>query len=1135
MKRVTLGIGRKAKLVALGLPLYLATVAVAQPTTMPADEAQDESLKEGITFRIYQIDLDLEKIPTLVDGQTPNFDELRPAVNFEGDDFQGIGPSLLSTATGFLKIDEPGEYVLQLESDDGSRALLDGSIVVDHDGTHGVTAKQSQPLSLEAGLHELRVEHFDHAGGRELRLSWKKPGSDEFELVPSSALLTEADPTRVTSPGPKNIVYDTLPGDKRPLESVHPGWEVTTIRPEGFQPMVGAMTFLPDGRLIVGTFAPLQRDEQTLPDIDSKEPDKLHALTGVDGDPANITAEIVADGLYEPMGACVVDGELYVAHRKAITKLTDTDGDGFFETHEDVAGGWEGWNYHQFAMGLEEKDGKLYTALSTSMAPPGWEGMGTNAGPNGPMRGALVEVDLSSHNARVVAGGFRTPNGLGIGPDGNIFYLDNQGTWMSTSQLAEVLPGRFYGHYSRTNFVPKLADRYPDGGYPSALMDRPRTPAAVEFVQNEVSNSPTQLQMIKDGPYAGQMLVGELTGGGVRRVFLEKINGQWQGAIFRFTQGLESGVNRMVFGPDGSLYVGGIGALGNWNWKQTKFGLQRLSPTGEDVFEIESVSATHDGFLVTFTKPVDTDWLADTENYEAKDWYYTHTAEYGGPKRDTRDLTVSKAEPFGDGRSVRLVIDDLKPGRVVYLHTNPKSEGDVDIWSTEAWYTLNAIPPREPAKKATLAGMDIDPSEQGVGVGVFPPAGAVPLLNASADVHFKPRDGLNENQGRTPEQIMEMPGYDEMGRGSLESRAVFGDARYHLEFYSPAGGEGQMAGNSGVYLQNLYELQILNSGPDAELAPDGVGAIYKKKLPDVNAALGADQWQAYDIWMRAARFENGKKTANARVTVYLNGQLIHDDVEIDGATGWRGDNPEPGTTAEGSNIQVGPLFLDDHGSDANGPVRFRNIWVTSLDAADYDAGDWQTLLDGDSMDGWQIRGGQATYDLKDTEDGTVVVGTTAPNTPNTFLTSEKEYGDFELIYEARVDPNLNSGVQIRSAVRGGYDQRDGALVGYQIELDPSDRLYTAGIYDEQRRGWLHSLIDAPYARRAFKPGDWNEIRVVATGPTVRTWINGVPAAEIFDAMDAKGHIGLQVHGVGDNSDPMTVEWRNLRIRELSAK
>src|SRR5262249_33296717 len=234
-------------------------------------------------------------------------------------------------------------------------------------------------------------------------------------------LRAERDLTRVTSPGFKKIDDGRRPGDGKPVEGVHPAWKVTTIRPQGFEPMVGAMCFASDGRLIVGSFKPLQRDDRTLPDINSKQPDKLFAVNGATGDPKDIKVSVCADGLYEPLGLCAVGDDLYVSHRKEVTRLIDKDHDGFYETHETVADGSEGWNYHHVCMRLAQREDKLHASLSTAMAPPPWEGLGTNAAPNGPMRGGVLEIDLSSNTGHIIAGGLRAPNGIGLGPGDSLF------------------------------------------------------------------------------------------------------------------------------------------------------------------------------------------------------------------------------------------------------------------------------------------------------------------------------------------------------------------------------------------------------------------------------------------------------------------------------------------------------------------------------------------------------------------------------------------------------------------------------------------------------------------------------------------------------------------------------------------
>lgn len=190
-------------------------------------------------------------------------------------------------------------------------------------------------------------------------------------------------------------------------------------------------------------------------------------------------------------------------------------------------------------------------------------------------------------------------------------------------------------------------------------------------------------------------------------------------------------------------------------------------------------------------------------------------------------------------------------------------------------------------------------------------------------------------------------------------------------------------------------------------------------------------------------------------------------------------------------------------------------------------GDWRPLLDGESLDGWVQRGGQAAYRV---EDGTIV-GTTRPATPNSFLCTERHYADFELEYAFKVDPQLNSGVQIRSNSRPEY--KDGRVHGYQVEIDPSQRAWTGGLYEEGRRGWLYNLRHNPPARRAFRQGEWNAVRVRAVGPSIRTWLNGVPAAHVIDSKTTSGFIGLQVHST-KSEEPLEVRWRDLRIRELES-
>ncbi len=1118
------------------LLLLVLTGAVAAPA------AENEP---GVGIQVWQVPDGLEDVPRIAPNQTPNFEQVFETVAFGADApwAASVAPGRMLKLTAAVRGDEIGTYPLRVSGGGALRLQIWGQIRGETRVGEGKPIV-SRLTYRSKNFVKLWVEQYVPAGADpSLRLEWKAPGTQEWVPVPARAFRTPFDPTRVTSPGLKRLTNSRRPGDGKPVQGVHPSYTLSTIRPPASEPSVGAMAFTPDGRLILGTFKPVQRGGNALPDIDSKQPDRLYELKNPTGDDPD-THELVpvAQGLYEPSGLCAVGDAIYVSQRRAVTRLTDTDGDGFYETHHDVASGWEGWNYHQFTFGLEHRDGKLYAALSTAMAPPDWEGMDSNAGPNGPMRGTMLEIDLATETARVLAGGLRTPNTVALGPGGDLFYADNQGTWFPASVLSHVQDGRFYGHFNRTNPVPKLADRYPRGGHPSAFSDELRSPPVVYLPQNEFINSPTKALLIEEGRFAGQMLLGEITSGGIRRVFLEKVNGQWQGAAFRFTQGLESGVNRLAWGPDGALYIGGIGASGGWAWNNTKFGLQRLEPNGRDTFEIDTVSATPEGFHYRFTDAVDAGWLADPAHYAAEQWGYAPSHHYGGVKTDHQTLTVTRATPDADGRGVRIVVPGLKTGRCVYLRAAPTSVAGEELWSTEAYYTLNQRPAAQPVAGATLNGVEVvrpgDP-DAAVGLGVLPPANAVTLIGRSYQgLMYRSKD---EPRGIATQGAVDAAALAAVGetrgielpieRGDLRTATEFGDHRLHVEWNTPESIDGEYprpVGNSGVYLQGIYEIQIhgMPAGR-AGLGVQGAGAIYTFKEPDAHVTTGPNTWQSYDIWFRAARFSpQGEKLEDARVTVYWNGVLVHHDVALPPGTGGgarRGEKLQPGQT-----VHRGPVVLQAHSRLAKGPVRLRNVWAAPLDDPDDAArvaGPAQPLFDGQTLDGWAPRGGDGAFAV---EDG-AIVGT--PGGAPTFLMTERSFTDFELSYEVRVEGGLNSGVQIRSRVAGGFGQRGGKVRGLQVEVDPSARRYSGGVLDHGGRGWLNPLIEKPYARRAWRAGEWNRVDVAARGPLIRTWVNGVPAARLMDARDASGRIGLEVPAAkGDGAG--RVRFRGLKLREI---
>lgn len=186
---------------------------------------------------------------------------------------------------------------------------------------------------------------------------------------------------------------------------------------------------------------------------------------------------------------------------------------------------------------------------------------------------------------------------------------------------------------------------------------------------------------------------------------------------------------------------------------------------------------------------------------------------------------------------------------------------------------------------------------------------------------------------------------------------------------------------------------------------------------------------------------------------------------------------------------------------------------------------WKTLFDGESLQGWVQRGGKARYTAEDGQ----IIGTTVFRTPNSFLCTKATYSDFILEVEFKVAATLNSGIQIRSSSYPEY--RRGVVHGYQIEIDPSERSWTGGIYEESLRGWLYPLDDNIEAQKAFKQQQWNRFRIEAMGDTIKTWVNDVPTAHFVDEMTREGFIALQVHGIGKNKEKQgqTVRWRNIRI------
>ena len=449
------------------------------------------------------------------------------------------------------------------------------------------------------------------------------------------------------------------PGFGAPLEGLHPSYDVQTIHNNNFRPRVGGLAFMPDGRLLVTTWDTVGG---------------VYLLDNVtSGDTNKINVKRIASGLAEPLGIEVVNGEIFVLQKQELTQLIDDNGDDIIDEYRTICNSWGvTGDFHEFAFGLVYKDGYFYATLSMAMRLMAHEKQKQD-------RGRAIKISRDG-SYEWICYGLRTPNGICKGPDDEIFITDNQGEWVPSNKLIHIKKNEYHGM------------RW---GYLDSIHEPPAVALpAVYLPEDEIGNSPSEPVLIHDGPYKGQMLHGDVSYGGIQRDFIEKINGEYQGCVFRFTQGLEAGVNRMRWGPDGALYLGGVGMVGGWSWKEKQYGLQRLKYNGKPVFEMFGVHALPDGFDIELTEPLNDSIQITPGDLLVQQWWYLPTPDYGGPKKDLEQLKISGIKISQDRKHISIKLPGMKEKRVVYIRLPEKlkSSGGRGLWSGETWYTLNKIP-----------------------------------------------------------------------------------------------------------------------------------------------------------------------------------------------------------------------------------------------------------------------------------------------------------------------------------------------------------------------------------------------------------------------------------------------------------
>lgn len=506
------------------------------------------------------------------------------------------------------------------------------------------------------------------------------------------------------------------------LENLYPDQEVSL--------KISAMAFSGDD-LYVTVFTP---DRQNKAPFLEGEIFKVTGLIG-NSDRSEIKAHRLMGGLYEPTAIAVVEGKIYVGEKDKISRLEDRNEDGLYTKEEKVVliDGISQPNFHTYTIGfgVVERDDGVFLAgnLSTSIRLGGSREFNVTVNPKtkrgstfllGPITGSETakSVDIS-----YVAGGYRTPNGFGVGTKGEMIVIDNQGVFNPSNEFIRVQSGAFYGHYLMKREDSNIAAFQPDDVDSVTDGSRYQTPPTVHLPQGLVNRSPSQPIVLKglSGPlsvYNGQWLFGDVTRGRLNRVFLEQVEGVWQGAVFLHSgghdpkgeKGFTAGPNRIVEGPDGNYYLGHIGDGGLWRFLPRKgekpkplHGLQRLSPKKADELpadfnEMVAIRDLPGGLEVEFFKKL-TESDLKKASFSLKQWTYIPTKGYGGRNVATEELKVESVELDPSGRRVRLKIPGIRDNSPPYVKQKNDSNENVGwvvevslkglpLYQETAWYTM---------------------------------------------------------------------------------------------------------------------------------------------------------------------------------------------------------------------------------------------------------------------------------------------------------------------------------------------------------------------------------------------------------------------------------------------------------------
>jgi glucose/arabinose dehydrogenase len=846
--------------------------------------------------------------------------------------------------------------------------------------------------------------------------------------------------------------------------------------PEGAVLEVGGMDFLPDGRLALST----RRGQVWIVD------------NPLVNDPKHAKFSLFAEGLNEGLGLKVVDGQIHVIQRSELSRLFDTDNDGRCDRIDTLSDGWGlSGNYHEFAYGLpRDAAGNFYVSLNVSFFDKTWW-LGSSTVP---FRGWVLQV---APNGAVTpfATGFRSPNGINLSPDGELFVTDNQGDWEPAGPLYHVQKGKFYGHPAGLAWTSEYKDSKvtPSQHEPTAV---PREAPVVWFPykwSRSAGNMVWDTSGGKFGPYAGQMFVAELTNGMLLRVQTEKVRGAHQGTVFLHRQRIGS-VNRVLQASDGTLLCGFTNR--GWGGFPPSHGVGRIRYTGMLPFDIESVHVRNDGFDVKLTQEINPWWTWQPGEATAivTQYHYDYWWQYGSPERDHTRLPVTSMQvDMQDKRILHLTVPGLEAGRCArVILSGVKSANGTPLLHEEFNTTINQLPDG-PATTTPIARI------------VPPPIGRNPeqlgwlrlcwddatalwkhegwkLCNADYDVAnpaaFRISDGVGALVNTEPDASL------------FATKMDFGDLAFHAQYTLTEGADLRLV------LGDAYEVQFLDTS-DGKRCGAVLGASEAADvLPELRVYKGAGQEHAIDVVYEAPRFEGGRKVKNARIVkLAVDETPLLENVELAG--------PSRGVATDERALAPVAFRM------AKGQVALGGIRALPMNPPKDDAG-WTPIFDGESLDGWYASE-NGTWTI---EDGVITSGGKRSH----LFSPRGDYKNFELRAQIKIEEGSNSGLYFRAAKGEGWPE------GYEAQIN-------ASFPDPQKTGSLYGL--APLKTALMAANAWFEYRVrceeEAEGTRIRIWVEGVLITDYLDTQrkHAGGYIALQQHHEGS-----VVQCAKLEIREL---